>query len=137
MTKKEHVVEQAGAIAFKFVRRRPLILLVRAKKNPSNWIFPKGHIEDGESPEITSMRELAEEAGVMGYPLMRSGGSRYELNGKKYHVVYFLHQFVSRIGKGEKGRAPRWYTIREARAHLTIPDHRKLLEKMIPYIQAP
>jgi len=33
------------------------ILLVRAKKNPSIWIFPKGHIENGETPQETALRE--------------------------------------------------------------------------------
>jgi 8-oxo-dGTP pyrophosphatase MutT (NUDIX family) len=135
--KSEEIIQQAGAIAFKPAGRRPLVLLVRSKKRPAHWIFPKGHIEKGECREITAMRELAEEAGVMGYPVRRSGTSRFLWNDKRYCVVYYLTQFVARIGKGEKGRTPRWCTIQEARALLTIADHRRLLEKMIPYILSP
>jgi len=37
------IIEQAGAIVFKNTEAGPLILLIRAKKDPSHWIFPKGH----------------------------------------------------------------------------------------------
>ena len=67
--KKISPVPQAGAVAFKIVDDSPLILLVRAKKTPDDWIFPKGHIEIGETAEETAARELAEEAGVRGEPV--------------------------------------------------------------------
>ena len=28
------------------------------------WVFPKGHIEQGETSEAAALREVAEEAGV-------------------------------------------------------------------------
>jgi len=52
-------VIQAGAITM----RGKKVLIVRAKKNPLDWIFPKGHVERGESLAETACRELAEEAG--------------------------------------------------------------------------
>ena len=71
--KKTSPVPQAGAIAFKIVDDSPLILLVRAKKTPDDWIFPKGHIELGETAEETAARELAEEAGVRAEPNVHRG----------------------------------------------------------------
>ena len=52
------MVPQAGAIAFRIVDEAPQIMLVRAKKTPEHWIFPKGHIEAGETAEIAAAREL-------------------------------------------------------------------------------
>jgi 8-oxo-dGTP pyrophosphatase MutT (NUDIX family) len=39
-------------------------LLIRARQPAGAWIFPKGHIETGESPERAALREVMEEAGV-------------------------------------------------------------------------
>jgi len=45
------------------------VLLVTAKDNHERWIFPKGHIEDGEIVEAAVLREAREEAGVIGHVL--------------------------------------------------------------------
>jgi 8-oxo-dGTP pyrophosphatase MutT (NUDIX family) len=41
------------------------VLLVTARKHRENWVLPKGHVEAGEAPEQTALREVAEEAGVV------------------------------------------------------------------------
>ena len=38
-------------------------LLIRNRRS-SNWSFPKGHVEAGESQEDTAMREVLEETGL-------------------------------------------------------------------------
>lgn len=40
------------------------LLLITARKRPESWVLPKGHLELGETPEQTAVREVAEEAGV-------------------------------------------------------------------------
>jgi 8-oxo-dGTP pyrophosphatase MutT (NUDIX family) len=50
-------IVQAGAIAFE---EEPRFLLVRANKNPDQWVFPKGHIEKGESPQAAAPRDTVE-----------------------------------------------------------------------------
>ena len=59
-------VPQAGAIVVRRDELGKCVLLVRAKKTPEDWVFPKGHIEKGESLEQTAVREVQEEAGVSG-----------------------------------------------------------------------
>ena len=53
----------AGGIVF---RREPdgvaRFLLIRDSYD--NWGFPKGHLEDGESPAEAALRETAEETGL-------------------------------------------------------------------------
>ncbi len=41
------------------------VLLVTATRQPNLWVFPKGHIEAGETPEEAAVREVDEEAGVV------------------------------------------------------------------------
>src|SRR6476646_10984685 len=60
------VVRQAGAIAVRKSGAAHEVFIVRAKKNPGDWIFPKGHIEPGESAPDAAVRELLEEGGVIG-----------------------------------------------------------------------
>ena len=116
-------VRQAGAIA---VRGKPpgaRVLLVRAKKDPSQWIFPKGHIEPGESPEDAALRELHEEAGVTGEVLGRAGTSEFKSGREDVRVEYFGVRFKETAGPGD-GRETRWSTFDEARGLLSFQDAR-------------
>jgi 8-oxo-dGTP pyrophosphatase MutT (NUDIX family) len=40
------------------------IAMVRHRISNGSWLFPKGHIEEGETDEETARREIAEEAGL-------------------------------------------------------------------------
>ena len=56
--------KQAGAIVVRAGKTGPRILLVTARRNPNNWIFPKGHVESGETLKKAAVREAREEAGL-------------------------------------------------------------------------
>ena len=127
------VVRQAGAIVVK-PGSPPRVVLVRAKKNPEHWVFPKGHIEPGETPENAAERELLEEAGIRGKCLRRAGKCIYTCDGKKYSVSYFLVECIATENEGESGRNPFWCTVDEARDLLTFNDSRLLLTGMAQYI---
>jgi 8-oxo-dGTP pyrophosphatase MutT (NUDIX family) len=57
------LVRQAGAIVFRTDDQGLRFLIVRAKQNPADWIFPKGHIEPGESAAAAALREARERLG--------------------------------------------------------------------------
>ena len=64
MSKRRAELEvSAGGIVFRRVPELgPRFLLI--KDSYDNWGFPKGHLEDGESPAEAAMRETAEETGL-------------------------------------------------------------------------
>lgn len=42
------------------------VLLVTSSRRPDNWIVPGGGVEPDEEPACTAVREVLEEAGVVG-----------------------------------------------------------------------
>ena len=105
------------------------VLLVRAKRNPAEWIFPKGHIEPGESPGDAALRELSEEGGVHGRIRDAVDRVRFELDGRTYQVDYFLVDADGGVASPE-GRETRWATLSEALGLLTFADARRLLDRV-------
>lgn len=117
---KNQVIAQAGAITIKKDRNQEFVLLVRSRKDPSHKVLPKGHIEEGETAQIAALRELQEEAGVVGEILGRAGDIEFSRQGSIYHVTYFYCKFIEKSGEGEEGRSPDWYTIEETKDLLKI-----------------
>ena len=52
-----------GAVVYRNIGGTIRYLLIKNRRS-SNWSFPKGHVEDGETFEETAMREVYEEAGI-------------------------------------------------------------------------
>lgn len=52
-----------GAVVYRKINNDYRYLLIRNRRS-SNWSFPKGHVEAGESSEETAKREVLEETGL-------------------------------------------------------------------------
>lgn len=52
-----------GAVVFRKINEDYRYLLIRNRRS-SNWSFPKGHVESGETHEETAKREVLEETGL-------------------------------------------------------------------------
>jgi 8-oxo-dGTP pyrophosphatase MutT (NUDIX family) len=121
-------IPQAGAIVFRrddgFVR----VLLVRSKKDPSLWVFPKGGIEAGETPQVAALRETFEEAGVSGLIVARAGSPlRFESAGRSLVVDYFLVEMTAEMASPE-GREKCWCLPEDAAELVTFQNTRDLLK---------
>ncbi len=55
--------KSCGAVIYRHICGSIRYLLIKNRRS-SNWSFPKGHIEDGETLEETAKREVLEETGI-------------------------------------------------------------------------
>jgi 8-oxo-dGTP pyrophosphatase MutT (NUDIX family) len=130
------VVRQAGAIVVRFDDDEPRLLLVTARRNPKTWIFPKGHIEDGETPAEAAVREAREEAGVVGRALGSVGSLEVDFEDVSVDVEYFLLTLEKDKGESNEGRKRRWCTREEALDRLEVDETRALVEKALARLAA-
>lgn len=120
----KRLIAQAGAVIW----HAGAIVLRRNKHG--KWLFPKGHIEPGEEPAETALRESREETGLevelvgeLGRVLMREDKQRFDLQ------LYALRA---------TGEGPTWsrhhgkdtFLVQpdEVAAHLSFPELREFWE---------
>ena len=129
-------VEQAGGIVFRHDRAGIPILLVRAKRDPSKWIFPKGHIEPGETARAAAIRETREEAGVQGQAIGEIGDpEEFEWAGQWFRVQYFLIRMTSESDETD-GREKAWFPFDKALDQVSFKSARALLRQARKKIEA-
>jgi 8-oxo-dGTP pyrophosphatase MutT (NUDIX family) len=126
--------KQAGAIVVRAGKTGPRILLVTARRNPGNWIFPKGHVESGETLRAAAVREAREEAGVEGKVVGAAGRMSFEFGDNTYRVTYFVVR-TSDAGKEREGRRLQWLKYKQALRRLTFDETRDLLRDAWPRIK--
>ena len=121
-------INQAGAVVVRGQGASAEVLLVSAKKDPRQWIFPKGHVEPGESAAEAALREMREEAGVDGKIIKSIGDSKYETGRDRVNVTYFLVRY-SRAVLTTESRKRRWQSFSEARELVAFEYARDLVDK--------
>ena len=128
-------VAQAGGIVVRKQDDRLAVLLVRSKKDPAVWVFPKGHIEPGETAAATALRETWEEAGVEG-DLDGPVGAPLEFQSgvEPVSVQYFLIRARTE-GPSPEGRDTQWLSIDEALKMLAFQNAREKLLEAVHHVR--
>ena len=101
-------------------------LIVRPRKIFDEWILPKGHIEKGETPEETAVREVEEETGVAARAIAPLDALQFESKGNLIRVQFFLMEFLKQSGAGED-RETQWVDYQTALTLLTHETSRQML----------
>ncbi len=96
----------AGAVVFR-KRESQILYLVVSSSDGLNWVLPKGHIDPGETPEIAALRELAEEAGVVGEIIAPLSVRYFKRAEKEANILYFLIRAIGSTDSIES-RVIRW-----------------------------
>ena len=102
-----------------------------SKKEPGHWIFPKGHVERGETAAEAALRETEEEAGVTASCSALPERSSSTGAAGHYRVEYFLIRATSETSRTD-GRSKVWLPFADALARLTYADTQRLLRDAHP-----
>jgi len=129
LKKKPAKFTHAGGVVF---RERPgevEYLLVEATKDPCQLVLPKGHIEDGESPNETAVREVHEETGVWARICIGSELPEltYKVDGKGVKVKFFLMKYAAWGLRTEPDRKHLWLPLEQTIEALEHDESKKLL----------
>ncbi|XP_012284864.1 diphosphoinositol polyphosphate phosphohydrolase 1 [Orussus abietinus] len=92
------------------------VLLVTSSRRPDNWVVPGGGVEPEEEPAVTALREVREEAGVLGQ-LGRCLGI-FESVEQKHRTQVWVMRVTEELPEWEDsraiGRKRKWFSIPEA-----------------------
>lgn len=104
-----------GAILYRRDRDRIRFLLL-FQRGSHTWSFPKGHMESGESEEVTALREVKEE---VGYSIHLIPGFRAEATypigtGQKTVVLFLAEAPHLPIRRSSEVLTTRWVSPEEA-----------------------
>ncbi len=90
------IVHQAGGVV---LLDGQLVLRRNAK---GEYLFPKGHVEEGETLEQTAIREVAEEVGVEAEITTRLGEISFSYAGEDIVAAFFLMRGLRRLPEWEE-----------------------------------
>lgn len=128
---KKSVLQGGGIIVF-----GPHVVLRRNKAG--RWIFPKGHVDPGETTAETARREAQEETGLLVEVVEPVGATSYKSDSEKVTVEYFILRAT--------GPGPRWdahhnvdsflVPPEQVAAHLSVGSLRRLWEDVRERVEA-
>lgn len=112
-------------------------ILLISTQNGRRWQLPKGHIEEGERPEQTAVREVCEETGVTGRVVADLPGVEYwyvEKGIRRIHkkVDYYLLHYVSGSASDfdpEEVSGAAWFSWDEGIATISFENERRVLRE--------
>ena len=135
----------AGGVAFRWRDSEPEIAIVSMKPK-LRWQLPKGIVDPGESPEVTAVREVREEAGVeterLGLIETIEYWYRSVRNGQPVRYHKFVHFYLLEYRSGDVADhdhevdEARWVSFEEALARLEFKSEREVAEKARQMVMA-
>lgn len=126
-----------GGVVIKRNYEESLVLLVSSKKT-GEWVLPKGHIDRGETPEETAVREVREETGYDGKVIAFLGETpRYNFNGERILVSYFLMSAANEQPHPAEDRKKEWVPIHKAIDMVKREELKTLLRKAAGFLTLP
>jgi len=131
--RRARVETSAGGVIYRWRGKVPHILLIRDAYQ--HWGFPKGHLENGETPDAAALREVCEETGlahlVLG-PRLQTIDWYFRARGRLIHKFCHFYLIESPTGdtvpQREEGiTACSWVPLPEALDRISYDNAREVL----------
>ena len=131
MKKDLTIVEGAGGVVF---NQEGKVLVLRHKNG--NWVFPKGHIDPGETNLQAAIREVEEEGGVVTHctkPSLQHITRYSNARNQERIITWFLlfTEATKAILREDTFPGGKFFHPSEAERKLTFKEDRGLLQKMV------
>jgi 8-oxo-dGTP pyrophosphatase MutT (NUDIX family) len=137
----------AGGVLVRRLRGRWMMAAIRPRREGKPvWALPKGHIDPGESGEVTAVREVEEETGARGRSLGKLGDVRYVYTWEGERIFKVVSFFLVRYTGGRLGELPaafrhevadvRWVPLEEAPEILAYKGEQEMAAKAIEAVRA-
>jgi 8-oxo-dGTP diphosphatase len=125
------MIRAAGAIIWRENSPFDLEVLVIHRPQYDDWSFPKGKVDDGESPIAAAYREVKEETGVDAVFGQYLGTTSYKVEENKKKVKYWMARAKNDpapfVPNAEVDKIE-WVDSKTARHFLTHDEDRDLLD---------
>jgi len=103
------------------------LLVGPSREKANEWLLPKGHIREGETPEKAAIREVLEETGAAARLICPIDTVEFKVGDTTLRANFYLMERVSQGDALEKRRRG-WFSYQEALRKATHPETRRLLE---------
>ncbi len=122
------LIPQAGAIVLYDDR------IVLRRTAQGEWVFPKGHVEPGETAARAAEREVLEETGLLVEVLEELGSFSFRHDGHTYRVRMFLTRTVQATEEWPRHLGVDAFLVpwQEVESRLSFENLRRLWRRALP-----
>lgn len=131
------VVREYSAGGLIFNEANQVAIIARhSRSGHLEWCLPKGHIEKGETPEQTAVREVHEETGILGEVIGSIATIDYWFTGDTNRVHKLVHHYVLRQTGGSlsvegdpdhEAEDAAWVDFDQLSSVLSYPNERRIV----------
>ncbi|NLM43663.1 MAG: NUDIX domain-containing protein [Clostridiales bacterium] len=131
--------KSCGAIVYRRINNNIEFLAIKSNSPGGHWGFPKGHVEEGETEEETSIREVYEETGLI---IKLCKGFReydkYQVSENTYkEVIFFIADAMDQnvVINEDEVVEYRWASFDEIYDILTYDSSKNILKKAKEFVE--
>jgi 8-oxo-dGTP pyrophosphatase MutT (NUDIX family) len=140
--------QSAGGVVYRKKDGQVEILMIEVPySHGPTWTFPKGHVEEGETPEQAAIREIEEETGIKAEIKHPLGDIDYwfiSRHGKKLTRIHkkVTHFLLEATGgdtslHNEEVTEADWFPLEEVEGKLLFDGDKKVFEKAKEILENP